>query len=70
MYGESAFGESGFGEGPSSVVGEPVGISGSLQATELPDVLAALGIIPMASAPLVADPNALVIVVELQLGQF
>lgn len=69
MFGDGGFGESAFGEAPGGFVGE-AGISGSFLATELPDVLAALGIIPMASAPLVADPNALVIVVELQLGQF
>lgn len=70
MYGTGAFGEVGFGESPGGafpVVGD---IAGSMAAIEAKDIFAAIGSVPMVSISSVADPNVLVLVVELEMGQF
>jgi hypothetical protein len=69
MYGTGAFGEAGFGESPGGafpVVGD---IAGSMGAIESKDIFSARGTTPQVSGIAVADPNILVLVVELELGQ-
>ena len=69
MFGTGAFGEAGYGESPGGafpVVGD---IAGSMGALEAQDIFAATGSTPLVSIGAVADPNILVLVVELELGQ-
>lgn len=71
MYGEGAYGEGAYGEtiGPAVAV-IVVGMFGSLGLIEAPDVENMMGNTPLSSAALVVDANVLVVVVELELGQF
>ena len=68
MYGSGAFGEASFGEPPGGGFPPVDNIIGTLAALELPDVFAATGTAPLASASAVADPAILVLVVEIELG--
>src|SRR5688572_10967678 len=72
MYGTGSFGEAAFGESPGGAFPVIVGVVGSMGAIEPLDIFSALGNLPIGVVPgarLVADPNLLVLVVELELGQ-
>src|SRR5688572_1304644 len=72
MYGTGSFGEAAFGESPGGAFPIVVGVVGSMGAIEPLDIFSALGDLPIGVVPggrLVADPNLLVLLVELELGQ-
>jgi hypothetical protein len=68
-YVDGSFGEAAFGESPGGGFPASAGVVGSMGAIEAADILSAFGTVPVASRVAIADPNMLVIVVELELGQ-
>ena len=70
MFGEGSLGEAALGESPGAVLVLLAGVFGTMGLIEAPDVFAAIGSTTIVSSALVADDNVLIVVVELELGQF